>query len=344
MELQTERLVLRPWRDDDAPDLYEYARDERVGPAADWPPHRSVEESLTIIRTVFAQEQMYALVLRATGRVVGSIGLLRGSDSHLALPDDQAEIGYWIGVPYWGQGLVPEAAKALIRHAFDALNLQAVWCCSFTGNRSSLRVQQKCGFRYVRNEPAEPDGAGGWKREVCISRLTREEASRGNLSLRQATEADIPLLCRLAAEAFPATYRELLSEGQLAYMMEWMYAPDVIRHEMRGGFAWFLAFAGDEPCGYMSIERQGEALFHLQKIYILPRFQGIGAGEFLFRHAVAHIRRTHPAASRMELNVNRHNRALGFYERMGMRRIREGDFPIGGGYFMNDYIMGLDIE
>lgn len=79
MELHTERLVLRPWRDDDAPDLYEYARDERVGPAADWPPHRSVEESLAIIRSVFAQELMYAVELRATGRVVGSVGLLRGS-------------------------------------------------------------------------------------------------------------------------------------------------------------------------------------------------------------------------------------------------------------------------
>ena len=97
-------------------------------------------------------------------------------------------------------------------------------------------------------------------------------------------------------------------------------------------------------CGYLSVERQEEALFHLQKIYVLPRFQGCGVGSFLFEAAVEYVRRTHPGGSRMELNVNRSNRALGFYRRMGMRCLREGDFPIGGGYFMNDYIMGVDLD
>ena len=92
------------------------------------------------------------------------------------------------------------------------------------------------------------------------------------------------------------------------------------------------------------MQHEAEDLFHLQKIYVLPRFQGIGAGEFLFRHAVEYIRSVHPAPCRMELNVNRNNRALHFYERMGMRKLREGDFPIGDGYYMNDYIMGLDIK
>ena len=99
--------------------------------------------------------------------------------------------------------------------------------------------------------------------------------------------------------------------------------------------------AGSSPG---SSPRPTANLFHLQKIYVLPRFQGIGAGEFLFRHAVEYIRSVHPAPCRMELNVNRNNRALHFYERMGMRKLREGDFPIGDGYYMNDYIMGLDIK
>ena len=80
-----------------------------------------------------------------------------------------------------------------------------------------------------------------------------------------------------------------------------------------------------------------------RKIYVLPRFQGLGAGEFLFRRAVEYIRSVHSGPCMMELNVNRRNRALHFYERMGMRRLREGDFPIGDGYYMNDYIMGLEI-
>lgn len=164
------------------------------------------------------------------------------------------------------------------------------------------------------------------------------------LTIRRAAEADCALIRRLADEVFPATYREIITPSQMDYMMEWMYAPEVLAREMCGAFAWFIAEADGEPCGYLSVEHQGGDLFHLQKIYVLPRFQGIGAGEFLFRHAVEYIRSVHAAPCRMELNVNRNNRALGFYERMGMRKLREGDFPIGDGYYMNDYIMGLEIE
>ena len=104
------------------------------------------------------------------------------------------------------------------------------------------------------------------------------------------------------------------------------------------------ASSDGEPCGYLSVQQEAEELFHLQKIYVLPRFQGLGVGEFLFRHAVEYVRSVHPAPCRMELNVNRSNRAVRFYEKMGMRKLREGDFPIGDGYYMNDYIMGLEIE
>ena len=163
------------------------------------------------------------------------------------------------------------------------------------------------------------------------------------LTIRDASERDIDLIRRLAGEAFPATYRELLTPGQLDYMMEWMYSEASLRRQLAEGHHYFIAETDGEPCGYVSVERQGERLFHLQKIYVLPRFQGCGAGAFLFRTAVAHVRALQPEACRMELNVNRGNRALHFYEHMGMRRLREGDFPIGNGFYMNDYIMGLDL-
>ena len=163
------------------------------------------------------------------------------------------------------------------------------------------------------------------------------------LSIRRATEADCGLIRRLAGEVFPATYREILTPAQLDYMMEWMYSKESLQGQFRAGHVWFIASSDGEPCGYVSVERQGGDLFHLQKIYVLPRFQGLGTGEFLFRRAVEYIRSVHPGPCMMELNVNRRNRALHFYERMGMRRLREGDFPIGDGYYMNDYIMGLEI-
>ena len=164
------------------------------------------------------------------------------------------------------------------------------------------------------------------------------------LTIRRAVETDCGLIRSLADEVFPATYREIITPSQMDYMMKWMYAPEVLRREMRTGVAWFFASSDSEPCGYLSVQQEAEELFHLQKIYVLPRFQGLGAGEFLFRHAVEYVRSVHPAPCTMELNVNRSNRAVHFYEKMGMRKLREGDFPIGDGYYMNDYIMGLEIE
>ncbi|MBQ8674573.1 MAG: GNAT family N-acetyltransferase [Bacteroides sp.] len=162
-------------------------------------------------------------------------------------------------------------------------------------------------------------------------------------TLRQAEPTDCALIQQLATEAFPTTYRDILTPEQTAYMMEWMYAPENIARQMAEGHTYLLAYDGSIPVGYASIEQQGAHLFHLQKIYVLPQVQGKHCGSFLFREAVAHIKRLHPAPCRMELNVNRHNKALHFYQRMGMTILREGDFPIGNGFFMNDYIMGMEL-
>ena len=111
MRLETERLLLRPWRLNDAESLYKYACDERIGPIAGWNPHKSVEDSRQIINDVLSATGIYAVVLKKTDEPIGSIGLMIGNKSNLNLPDDEAEIGYWIGVDYWGQGLIPEVRQ-----------------------------------------------------------------------------------------------------------------------------------------------------------------------------------------------------------------------------------------
>ncbi|WP_405358364.1 GNAT family N-acetyltransferase, partial [Ruminococcus sp.] len=121
MILYTERLILRPWADSDAESLYEYARDDRVGPIAGWPVHTSVENSREIIRTVLSVPETYAVCLKEDNKAIGSVGLKTGKKSILDLPDAEGEIGYWIGVPFWGQGLIPEAVREIIRHAFEDL-------------------------------------------------------------------------------------------------------------------------------------------------------------------------------------------------------------------------------
>jgi RimJ/RimL family protein N-acetyltransferase len=150
--LQTERLLLRPWRASDAESLYKYASDPRVGPIAGWPVHTSVENSREIIRDVLSAEGTLAVVLKETGEAVGSVGLMVGGASNLELPAGEAEIGYWIGVPLWGRGLIPEAVRELIRYAFEECGIGTLWCGYFDGNDKSRRVSEKCGFQYVRSE------------------------------------------------------------------------------------------------------------------------------------------------------------------------------------------------
>lgn len=148
MDLTTERMVLRPWKETDAEALYEYASDGRVGPVAGWPVHGSVEESREVIRTVFSQDGVFAVTLKGDDKAIGCVGVIRGAKSNFPIGEDEGEISYWIGVPFWGRGLIPEATRRVIRHAFEDLGLRNLWCGYFYGNEKSKRVHEKCGFRH----------------------------------------------------------------------------------------------------------------------------------------------------------------------------------------------------
>lgn len=173
MVIETERLTLRPWLESDAQELYKYACDERVGPMAGWPVHTSVENSREIIRTVLSELETYAVVLKETGKPVGSVGIMFSGSSHCALTESEAEIGYWIGVPYWGRGLIPEAVNALLERCFEHFKCTAVWCCYFDGNEKSKRVQEKCGFKY-QHTVENVSVLDKCTSEHC-TRITREE-------------------------------------------------------------------------------------------------------------------------------------------------------------------------
>lgn len=171
--LETKRLILRAWDEADAEECYRYAKDPRVGPAAGWPVHTSVENTRQVIRDILAVPETYAIVWKETGLPVGSIGLHFHSD--LAEKDDEAELGYWLGVPWWGRGIVPEAAGEVLRHAFEDLNLQRVWCGYFDGNEKSRRVQEKLGFRYQWTTEDVPVPQMGETRRGIANLLTRAE-------------------------------------------------------------------------------------------------------------------------------------------------------------------------
>ena len=147
MIIETERLILRPWQESDAEDLYTYAKDPEVGPPAGWPPHTSVENSREIIKTALSRPETYAVCLK-NGKPIGSVGLHLNGSTDMTDRDDECELGYWIGKPFWGQGLIPEAARELLRYAFEELGMRAVWCGYYDGNEKSRKVQTKLGFVY----------------------------------------------------------------------------------------------------------------------------------------------------------------------------------------------------
>lgn len=177
MTLETERLILRPWKEDDAESLYKYAKNPEVGPIAGWPVHTSVENSREIIKSVLAADETYAVCLREDNVAIGSIGLIPPAQSHTKAADDEIEIGYWIGVPYWGQGLIPEAVRALQQHAFLDLGCSAMWCGYYDGNEKSKRCQEKCGFKYHHTEEDKPCALMGDVRAEHFTYLTKEQWS-----------------------------------------------------------------------------------------------------------------------------------------------------------------------
>lgn len=184
---ETERLILRPWRLSDAEECFRYAKDPRVGPIAGWPAHTGVENTREIIRTVLSAEETYAIVLKETGLPVGSVGL---HNNDLAEKEDEKELGYWLGVPFWGRGIVPEAAGEILRHAFGDLKLNRVWCGYYDGNEKSRRVQEKLGFKYQRTSENVPVPQMGETRKGHVSLLTKEEwlLHRGRFSVLANTE------------------------------------------------------------------------------------------------------------------------------------------------------------
>ena len=166
--METERIILRPWLESDAEALFRYASDPDVGPRAGWPPHKSVDESLEIIRTVFNTDTMWAVIWKESGEAIGCCGYLPASNSNLHISDHECEVGYWIGKPYWGKGICTEALKLVIGYCFNVKGYTALWGDYFPENPASGRVMEKCGFTDTGRETICPNLEVGSDRPVRI--------------------------------------------------------------------------------------------------------------------------------------------------------------------------------
>lgn len=169
--LETERLILRPWRESDAESLFKYASDPEVGPRAGWPPHKSVEESLEIIKNVFSCEGMWAVELKGSSEAIGCVGYLPAAGSNLDIDDDQCEVGYWIARPYWNKGICSEALAAVVDYCFNVKGFTVLWGDYFPENPASGKVMEKCGFVDTGRQTLCPTLEVGSDKPVKIMRL-----------------------------------------------------------------------------------------------------------------------------------------------------------------------------
>ena len=150
IQLNTERLILRPWRESDLLDFYEYASVDGVGQMAGWLPHSSAEVSENILSSFIAGHKVFAL--EYNGKVIGSLGIEEYKEREFpdfAEPRGR-EIGYVLSKDYWGRGLMPEAVNAVLKWLFLEKQLDFVTVGHFVWNAQSRRVIEKSGFRFVK--------------------------------------------------------------------------------------------------------------------------------------------------------------------------------------------------
>ena len=158
--METERIILRPWRESDAEILFKWASDPDVGPRAGWPPHQSVEESLEIIRTVFNDATCtWAIELKETGAC------------DLPAREGEPLIGYWVAKPYWNQGICTEALRLMLDHIRLSTDIQSLISGHFVDNPASGRVMEKCGFIPTGETCIDENQYQGKDRPIRVLRL-----------------------------------------------------------------------------------------------------------------------------------------------------------------------------
>jgi ribosomal protein S18 acetylase RimI-like enzyme len=177
------------------------------------------------------------------------------------------------------------------------------------------------------------------RRLIRLHRHTSQQYYHGNpiLTIKDASVQDISLIRSLAQEIWPKTYASILSQKQIDYMMKLMYSEQALRQQMMKNHQFILVYNSGIPVGFAAFGEVEPTIYKLYKIYVLQSQQGKGTGRFVIDYISNEVQSK--GASVLQLNVNRYNTAKSFYEKFGFAEIRTEDIDIGGGYFMNDYIM-----
>lgn len=160
-------------------------------------------------------------------------------------------------------------------------------------------------------------------------------------TIKHATTSDIDLIRELCFKVWPQTYAQILTPAQIDYMLAMMYSPESLQQQMQEGADYMLCYDGDEAVGFASLEPGEDHKFKLSKIYVLPSQQGKGTGKFMLAY-IAELA-TQRDGKVLQLQVNKHNPAQHFYQKLGFTVARSAVFDIGNGFVMDDYVMELKL-
>jgi GNAT superfamily N-acetyltransferase len=162
-------------------------------------------------------------------------------------------------------------------------------------------------------------------------------------SIRNAGIDDVPLIRQLTFQVWPQTYTSIISKEQIDYMLKLFYDEAVLKKQIgEEGHQFIIVYDDDAPVGFAGFSEIEPAIFKLHKLYVLGSQQGKGTGKLLIEHIRGIIKAK--GATALRLQVNRYNKAKAFYEKLGFVIIAEGDFDIGNGFYMNDYVMERRVE
>lgn len=163
-----------------------------------------------------------------------------------------------------------------------------------------------------------------------------------SFSIKHGTLADIPIVIEIQEKTWEPTYREILSPEQIDFMFEKIYSPGALENQMTEGEQQFLLLLdAGAAVGFAAVSQEEPGYFKLHKIYVVPAMQGTGAGKYLLAAVENYVKLV--GGKKLALHVNRHNKAITFYEKMNFVKVEEADIPIGP-YWMNDFIMLKQLE
>lgn len=295
--LHTDRMILRPWRHTDLDDLYAYASVDGVGQMAGWKPHESKEESQKILDMFIGHKKTFALEYQ--GKVIGSLGIEQYNEDHFPEFVDKKcrEIGYVLSKEYWGQGLMPEAVKEVIRYLFEEVGLDVIFCGHFLWNKQSQRVQEKCGFKHYTFDTYETKVDTTEEDEVNI--LTREDWQTASIVIRDYTTFDRSEIMNLYTSAGWTNYTD---------------HPQMLEKAYKNSLCTLGAYtAQGRLVGIIRAVGDGASILFIQDIIVLPEFQRKGIGTALLKAIVSR----YPDVYQTELMTDNTDKTIAFYKSLG---------------------------